>query len=78
MRDAVGLDQTKNNAFFEPPRGEQAMALELNTEAGGKILQVQVGGKLETADYERFVPEVERQVTKYDRVCDEKHWASRL
>ena len=38
------------------------MAIRLNEENGGKLLHVQVGGKLEKTDYEQFVPEFERLV----------------
>lgn len=44
------------------------MAVELKQEAGGKILEVRVSGKLSKEDYERFVPEVERLVADQGKV----------
>lgn len=38
------------------------MTIQLNEENGGKIITVQVSGKLEKADYQHFVPEFERLV----------------
>jgi hypothetical protein len=36
------------------------MPIKLNEEDGGKLINVQVSGKLEKADYEHFEPEFER------------------
>lgn len=44
------------------------MALELVEEAGGKVLEVRVSNKLEKADYERFVPEVERLINQHGKI----------
>ena len=44
------------------------MPIHLNEENGGRILVVQVTGKLETADYDHFVPEFERLVREHGRV----------
>jgi len=38
------------------------MSIQLNEENGGKVIIVHVSGKLAKADYEHFVPEVERLV----------------
>ena len=38
------------------------MALDFHEEAAGKILVVNVSGKLSKADYEHFVPETERLI----------------
>jgi hypothetical protein len=38
------------------------MPIQLKEENGGKLLSVQVSGKLAKADYEHFVPEFERLV----------------
>jgi hypothetical protein len=44
------------------------MALELREEEGGKTLDVRVSGKLTKADYEHFVPEVERLIKQYGKL----------
>lgn len=41
------------------------MAIQLDQENGGKVVVVQVSGKLVKADYERFVPEFERLVRQH-------------
>ncbi len=40
------------------------MPIELREESGGKILVIQVSGKLAAADYQHFVPEFDRLVAK--------------
>jgi hypothetical protein len=40
------------------------MPVVLHEEAGGKLLRVEMSGKLEKQDYERFVPEFERLVQR--------------
>ena len=45
------------------------MGIQLNEENGGKILAVQVSGKLVKADYEHFVPEFERLVRQNGKLC---------
>lgn len=44
------------------------MTIQLNEENGGKLLVVQVSGKLEKVDYERFVPEFERLIRQHGKV----------
>ncbi len=44
------------------------MSIELNEENGGKVLVVHVSGKLVKADYELFLPEVERLVKQYGKL----------
>ena len=44
------------------------MAIQLNEEDGGKRIVVQVSGKLAKADYEHFVPEVERLVRQHGKL----------
>ena len=44
------------------------MSLEFHEEADGKVLNVRATGKLEKADYERFVPEVERLIGKHGKI----------
>jgi len=44
------------------------MSISLREEAGGKVLVIRLGGKLTTADYERFVPEVERLIRRHGKV----------
>ena len=44
------------------------MPIQLNEENGGKVLVVHVTGKLIKADYERFVPEVERLVREHGKL----------
>jgi tRNA G46 methylase TrmB len=49
------------------------MAVKLNEINDGKVLEVQMSGKLARADYERFVPEFERllkQQGKLRVLCD--------
>ncbi len=41
------------------------MPVQLNEEDGGKILVIQVSGKLARVDYEHFVPEVERLIGQH-------------
>ena len=38
------------------------MTVDLREEAAGKVLAVRLSGKLAKADYERFVPEIERLI----------------
>lgn len=44
------------------------MSVELNTLAGGRIVEVSVTGKLTKEDYEHFVPELEKQIEQHGRV----------
>jgi hypothetical protein len=44
------------------------MSISLREEAGGKVLVIRLGGKLTKADYERFVPEVERLIRRHGKV----------
>lgn len=44
------------------------MPVELHEEAGGKILRLELTGKLERSDYERFTPAVERVVAAHGKV----------
>jgi hypothetical protein len=44
------------------------MSIQLNEENGGKVLAVHVSGKLEKADYERFVPEFERLIRQHGKL----------
>jgi hypothetical protein len=44
------------------------MSIKLNETAGGKVLEVQVGGKLAHADYLLFVPEFERLVSEHGKI----------
>jgi hypothetical protein len=44
------------------------MSIQLNEENGGKTLVVHVSGKLTKADYEHFVPEVERLVRQHGKL----------
>ena len=47
------------------------MPIQLNGEAGGKVLAVHVSGKLAKADYEHFVPEFERLIrSQWNRSSD--------
>lgn len=45
------------------------MTLQLTEENGGKVVVVQVSGKLVKADYEHFVPEFERLVRQHGKLC---------
>jgi len=42
--------------------------LTLNEEAGGKILNVKISGKLSKEDYQRFVPDVERLIADHKKI----------
>ena len=44
------------------------MSVNLHEEAGGKVLVVNLSGKLTKEDYAHFVPEVERLVKQYGKV----------
>jgi len=44
------------------------MTIQLNEENGGKMLVVHVSGKLVKADYEQFVPEVERLIRRHGKL----------
>ena len=44
------------------------MPIQLNEEDGSKLLNVHVSGKLTSADYEHFVPEVERLVSQHGKL----------
>ena len=44
------------------------MAVELREEGGGKILVLNLSGKLAKEDYARFTPEVERAVKQHGKV----------
>ncbi|MEO6786556.1 MAG: STAS/SEC14 domain-containing protein [Chthoniobacteraceae bacterium] len=44
------------------------MAIKLNELNGGKVLEVQVSGKLAHADYTQFVPEFERLVKQHGKL----------
>jgi hypothetical protein len=44
------------------------MPVELREEAGGKILEIGMSGKLTKQDYERFVPEVERLIGQHGKL----------
>ncbi len=44
------------------------MTIQLNEENNGKLLVIHVSGKLVKADYEQFVPEVERLVRQHGKL----------
>ncbi|TKB28429.1 STAS/SEC14 domain-containing protein [Desulfopila sp. IMCC35006] len=44
------------------------MSIELKEEKGGKLLVIQVTGKLEKMDYEHFVPEFDRLVKEHGKL----------
>ena len=44
------------------------MSIELTEENGGKVLVIHVSGKLVKADYEHFVPEVEKLVRLHGKL----------
>jgi hypothetical protein len=44
------------------------MSVELHEQAGGKILEVALTGKLTKEDYRHFVPEVERLIKKHGKL----------
>ena len=44
------------------------MAITLNETAGGKILAIQVSGKLTHEDYGKFLPEFERRIKEHGKI----------
>lgn len=44
------------------------MSIQLNEENGGKLLVVHVSGKLVKADYEQFLPAVERLILQHGKL----------
>jgi len=44
------------------------MSVTLTQEAGGRILLVRASGKLERADYDNLVPEVEQLIQKHGKI----------
>src|ERR1700677_4411284 len=44
------------------------MSVILHEEAGGKIIEVKLSGKLTKEDYEDFLPEVERLIKQHGKV----------
>ena len=44
------------------------MSIDLQEEAGGKVLVAKLSGKLTKEDYERFVPEVERLIKQHGKI----------
>jgi hypothetical protein len=44
------------------------MAIQMSEEDGGKILVVQVSGKLQATNYEHFVPEFERLLRQHGKL----------
>jgi hypothetical protein len=44
------------------------MAIKLNHLDGGKVLEVQVSGKLAHEDYQHFVPEFERLIKEHGKI----------
>ena len=44
------------------------MTVKLNEKNDGKLMEVQLSGKLDKEDYQHFVPEVERLVKKYGKI----------
>jgi hypothetical protein len=45
------------------------MPMQIKEENGGKLVTVQVIGKLVKADYERFVPELDRLIRQKGKLC---------
>ena len=46
----------------------ETKALQLTEKSGGKVLEVQVQGKLTKEDYEAFVPEIERLIQQHGKL----------
>jgi hypothetical protein len=44
------------------------MSVEMHEEAGGKVLEVRLSGKLAKEDYERFAPVVEQLIRQHGKV----------
>ena len=47
---------------------ERHMAIQLTEKNGGKVLEVQVSGKLDHEEYKHFVPEFERLVKQHGKI----------
>jgi hypothetical protein len=45
------------------------MPIQIKEENGGKLVAVQVTGKLVKADYERCVPELDRLIRQHGKLC---------
>jgi flavodoxin len=45
------------------------MSVNVQEQAGGKVLVVNLGGKLTRDDYQHFVPEVDRLIRQHGKVC---------
>ena len=45
------------------------MPIQVKEENGGKLVAFQVIGKLVKADYERFVPELDRLIRQHGKLC---------
>lgn len=44
------------------------MTVQLQEQAGSKVIEVRVSGKLSKEDYHRFVPDVERAIDQYGKI----------
>lgn len=44
------------------------MSVQLNEKNDGRLLEIQLSGKIDKEDYAHFVPEVERLVKKYGKI----------
>jgi hypothetical protein len=44
------------------------MAVEMQELAGGRVIQVDLTGKLTKADYDQFLPEFERRIAEYGKI----------
>ena len=52
------------------------MAIKLNETNGGKVLEVQVTGKLAHEDYQSFIPEFERLLKQHGRFGFCSRWST--
>lgn len=44
------------------------MTIEIESNPGNNLVEVRASGKLEKSDYEKFVPEIERQIETHGKV----------
>jgi hypothetical protein len=54
--------------IFAPDAGGRVMTIVFSEPAGGKLVEVRLSGKLHKADYEHFVPEVEKAIAANGKI----------
>ena len=59
-------DGPTGNVGFQPP--SERLAIDVTSENDGKLLVIQMTGKLNKKDYQHFVPMIEKAVQKHGKV----------